>query len=195
MKKILLLLIISLLFFSCKSDNDYSNDAELCKIIRKMTKDDQKIRGMPKLSGTFFEILDSIRKANNLTKEIYIKLNEKEQLAWGKITRKIANKRPQKSKEELDSLWSIQTKLDNHNTELLINIVKKRGWVDKMSLNCTEYAATWVIFRHSQEKYWKEIRPLIEKAYREKKLGGMEYTMIDNQLKGRPSLKFDFEKK
>ena len=160
-----------------------------------MTEDDQKIRGMPKLSGSFFEIFDSIRKANNLTKEIYIKLSEKEQLEWGKVARKIANKRPEQSKKELDSLWGIQTELDNHNTELLINIVKKRGWVDKTSLNCKEYAATWVIFRHSQEKYWNEIRPLIEKAYKEKKLGGMEYTMIDNQLKGRPSLKFDFEKK
>jgi hypothetical protein len=195
MKKILLILIISFLFFNCKSESDYSNNTELCKILEKMTEDDQKIRGLPKLSDSFFEILDSIRKANNLTKEIYIKLSKKEQLKWEQVAREIANKRPEQSKKELDSLWGRQTKLDNHNTELLINIVKKRGWVDKMSLNCKEYAATWVIFRHSQEKYWNQIRPLIEKAYKEKKLGGMEYAMIDNQLKGRPSFKFDWEKK
>lgn len=195
MKKILVTLIISIIFFNCKKENNFENNAELCKILGKMTEDDQKIRGMPKLSDPFFEILDSIRTANKLTKEIYTSLSTEEQLEWGKVARKIADKIPKKSKKEIDSLWNIQTKLDNKNTELLIQIVKKRGWVDKVSLNCEEYAAPWIIFRHSPEKYWNEIRPLIEKAYEEKKLGGMEYTMIDNQLKGRPKLNFDFEKK
>ena len=195
MKNILITLIISITFFNCKKENNFENDTELCKILGKMTEDDQKIRGMPILSDPFFEIMDSIRTANKLTKEIYTNLSTKEQLEWGKVGRKIAEKIPKNSKKQIDSLWNIQTKLDNKNTKLLIEIVKKRGWVDKVSLNCEEYAAPWVIFRHSQEKYWNEIRPLIEKAYKEKKLGGMEYTMIDNQLKGRPSFNFDFEKK
>jgi len=194
-KSILIILIVSITFLNCRKENKFENNTELCKILGKMTEDDQKIRGTTKLFDPFFEILDSIKTANKLTKEIYTNLSTEEQLEWGKIARKIAEKRSKKSKKEIDSLWNIQTKLDNKNTELLIEIVKKRGWVDKVSLNCEEYAAPWVIFRHSQEKYWKEIRPLIEKAYKEKKLGGMEYIMIDNQLKGRPSFNFDFEKK
>ena len=48
---------------------------------------------------------------------------------------------------------------------------------------------TLLIFRHAPKKYWNEIRALIEKERLAKRLTEYEFYIIDNHLKGRPSLK------
>ncbi|OQD42777.1 hypothetical protein BUL40_09680 [Croceivirga radicis] len=186
MRNILLTLTISIIFLSCKKENNYENDTELCTILAEMIETDQSIRKLPELNDPFFEILDSIRKANNLTLEIYSNLSTEEQLKWGKIAREIAEKRPKGSKKVRDSLWQIQTEIDRKNTKLLIDITKKRGWVSKDGLGCTEYIAPVIIFRHAPEEYWEKIKPLIDKEYAEKRMGSGDYEFIDNHLRGRP---------
>jgi hypothetical protein len=92
MKNILLALIISITIFSCKKKNNYENDAELCSILAEMIISDQSIRNLPELTDPFFEILDSIKTENNLTREVYTNLTQDEQLNWGKVAREIAEK-------------------------------------------------------------------------------------------------------
>ncbi|WP_298239297.1 hypothetical protein [uncultured Algibacter sp.] len=186
MRNILLTLSISIILLSCKKENNYENDAELCTILAEMIESDQSIRNLPELTDPFFEILDSIRTPNNLTREVYSNLSKEEQLNWGKIAREIAEKRPKGSKKVRDSLWQIQTGIDKKNTKLLIDITKKRGWVSKDGLGCTEYIAPVIIFRHAPEEFWEEIKPLIDKEYAEKRMGSGDYGFIDNHLRGRP---------
>jgi hypothetical protein len=138
MKKILILIITVVILSSCKAKKEYENKNDLCAILGKATANDQKFRGMPEMTDPFFKILDSISQAAGISKEEYNALSTEEQLDWGKKARKIADKIP-KNKKSQDSLMQLQTVLDNENTELLIDIVKKRGWVTKDSLGCDEY--------------------------------------------------------
>lgn len=89
---------------SCKKENTYENDAELCLILSEMFLNDQSIRNTPGIAGSFFEILDSIKTANNLTGEEYTELTKKEQLKWGKIAKEIAKKNPKYKKYKRFSL-------------------------------------------------------------------------------------------
>ncbi|WP_400074850.1 hypothetical protein [Winogradskyella sp. R77965] len=191
MKNILLTLTISITILSCKKENNYENDAELCSILAKMIESDQSIRNLPELTDPFFEILDSIRTTNNLTREVYSNLSTEEQLNWGKIAREIAEKRPKGSKNVRDSLWDIQEEIDIKNTKLLIEITKKRGWVSKDGLGCTEYISPMIIFRHAPEEFWEEIRPLIKKEYEEGKMNSATFGFIENHLDGRPLLELE----
>lgn len=186
MKNILLTLSILTIIFSCKKEKKYENDAELCALLSEMIISDQNIRELPELTDPFFGILDSIRSANNLPREVYTKLSKEEQLNWGKVAREIANKRNEGPKKVRDSLWEIQSKIDVKNTKLLIDIIKKRGWVSKKQLGCAEYISPMIIFRHAPEEFWEELRPLIEKEYAEKRMGSGCYGIIDNHIRGRP---------
>ena len=186
MRIIVIVLFLFTLFLSCKKENNYENDAELCALLSEMDISDQSIRKLPELTDPFFEILDSIRSANDLPREVYTKLSKEEQLNWGKLAKGIAEKRPGGSLKVIDSLWKIQSEIDRKNTKLLIDIVKKRGWVSKNQLGCTEYISPMMIFRHAPEEFWNEIRPLIEKEYSEKRMGSDCYGIIDNHIRGRP---------
>lgn len=193
MRNILLILLISVSILSCKQANKYENDTELCLILAKMIESDQRIRKLPELKDPFFAILDSIQSVNNLTKEMYSNLSEEEQLNWGKIAREIAEKKPKGSKKVRDSLWKVQSRIDRKNTELLIEITRKRGWVSKKQLGCTEYISPMIIFRHAPKEFWEEIRPLIKKEYEEKRMESATYGFIENHINGRPFL--DLENK
>ena len=148
MKNLLLTLIVLTFLLSCKKENNYENDSELCKVLAEMTESDQRIRNLPELKNGIERVKDS--------------------------------------------LWKIQNQIDKKNTELLIGITKKRGWVSKKELGCTEYISPVVIFRHSPKEFWEEIRPLIEKEYFEKRMTKGDYGFIDNHLKGRPPLDLNF---
>ncbi len=146
MRNILLILTILISILSCKKENNFENNSELCRLLEEMTKDDQRIRN-----------LSELRKGTKKVK---------------------------------DSLWKIQNEIDNRNTELLIEITKKRGWVSKTKLGCSEYISPMLIFRHAPKKYWNEIKPIIDKEFTEKRMTKGDYWFIDNHLKGRP-MNFD----
>jgi hypothetical protein len=186
MKKSLQILLITLSMISCKHENNYQNDTELCDLLGQMTTNDQKYRGMTELEDPFFDILDSLITAENITKQAYMTYSRDEQLEWGKKARKIADKTPKQSKKTIDSLMQLQETIDNENTKLLIDITKKRGWISNKDLGCQEYVSAFLIFRHSQKKYWKDIREIIELEKTEGRIGDGDYQLIDNHLKGRP---------
>ncbi|NJB38202.1 hypothetical protein [Croceivirga sp. JEA036] len=186
MKKILLYILTVSFLYGCKTDNNYENNSELCALLNEMYQTDQSIRALPELTDSFFEILDSIRFANDLDRETYMKLGKEEQLAWGKIAREIADKRPKASEQTRDSLWKIQSQIDRKNTRTLIDITKNRGWVSKAELGCEEYISPVIIFRHAPKEFWPEIRQLIDKEFTENRMGEGDYSFIDNHIKGRP---------
>jgi len=94
------------------------------------------------------------------------------------------------TEKEKDSLWEIQSQIDIKNTELLIEITEKRGWVSKSELGCERQIAPVVIFRHSPEKYFTTIKKLIDKEREARRMNSGDHMFIDNHLKGRPDFEF-----
>lgn len=187
MNKIALLLICFLLLSSCQENKKYNNKVELCQLLGKIHNNDQKYRGLPEMTDPFFRILDSLQSVNKISDEDYGKLPTEEQLAWGRKARAISDKTPQISEKKQDSLMKLQIKLDNKNTELLIDIIKEKGWVYKNNLDCEEYFSAWLVFRHSQSQYWNEIRKIIDKEKDLGRIGVKDYNMVNNHIKGRPN--------
>ncbi|GAA0744578.1 hypothetical protein [Gaetbulibacter jejuensis] len=91
------------------------------------------------------------------------------------------------SKKEIDSVWSLQIKIDNRNTEKLIELTKKYGWISDERIDCPKLNI-WLIFRHSQKKYFPEILELITKEHEAKRLNDFHYRLIKNHLEGRPKM-------
>jgi hypothetical protein len=89
------------------------------------------------------------------------------------------------SKKEIDSIWALQIKIDNENTEKLIELTKKYGWLSDERLDCLKLNI-WIIFRHSQKKYFEQISELIEKEHNSNRLNDWHYKLIKNHLNGRP---------
>jgi len=186
MNKTLNLFFFLIILSSCQEKKKYDDRDQLCKVLGEMTINDQKYRGLPEMIDPFFRVLDSLQEVNNISNADYGKLTTEEQLEWGRKARAISEKIPQMSEQKQDSLMQLQIKLDNINTELLIDVTKEIGWVSKQSLGCKEYVSTWIVFRHSQSQYWKEIREIIEKEKAGGELLPNEYNIIDNHIKGRP---------
>ncbi|MEO0340998.1 MAG: hypothetical protein AAF242_17530, partial [Bacteroidota bacterium] len=52
------------------------------------------------------------------------------------------------SKKEIDSLNLLQRKVDDYNTQKLIKLTHKYGWISNERLHCPDLHV-WIIFRHS----------------------------------------------
>lgn len=89
------------------------------------------------------------------------------------------------SKKEIDSVWALQLKIDNENTEKLIELTQKHGWLNNEIIDCPKLNI-WIIFRHSQEKYFKQIEELIESEHNAKRLNDWHFRLIKNHLNGIP---------
>ncbi len=186
MNKTFTFFLTLIILISCQKKKKYTDKENLCKILGEIHNNDQKYRGLPEMTDPFFRVLDSLQEANNISNADYRKLTTKEQLEWGKKAREISEKTPQMSEKKQDSLMQFQIILDNKNTELLIDIIKKKGWIYKNDIGCEEYFSAWLVFRHSQSQYWGEIRTIIDKEKAEDRIGKRDYKMVDNHIKGRP---------
>lgn len=181
MKKIILLLLV---LASCKTEKKLDN-SELCVVLSNLHMQDQFYRGMQELEDPFFMVLDSLMDVNNLSRSEYAKLPEKEQLAFGEIARRITDTKPKISKIEEDSLMTLQKELDYKTTEKLLEIVKQYGFPDMEKLKCENYAAPFLVFGHSPQKYWKEIEKVIEKEKLAGRIGEGDYKYIKWHIGGR----------
>lgn len=103
----------------------------------------------------------------------------------GDILDSFAGKQRNYAQKEIDSVWALQWKIDNANTEKLIELTKKHGWISDKRIDCPQLDV-WLIFRHSQKKYFDEISELIEKEHASGRLNDFHFKLIDDQLKGRP---------
>ena len=165
---------------SCRSQ---FNNTNFCETLKSIDDNDQIYRNL--IPMPYFTIMDSLRRVNKITLVEYSKLPRKTQKSYGDIARKIAkNRQPSKIEQnEIDSLMSKQIILDNKNTELLIEIIKKRGYPNRENCNCTIFPKT--VFRHSQPQYFEKIRPLILKEFKAGRLNKFDYNFILHHLNGR----------
>ncbi|MCF6298040.1 MAG: hypothetical protein L3J08_08700 [Flavobacteriaceae bacterium] len=180
-------IILSILLISstgCKTSLVKKYHGEnLCKIISELNENDQKHRGNELIVDPFFSILDSIRDSEGISNNMYGGFSKEKQLAYGRKARAIANKLPQINEQLIDSLMTLQENLDNKNTEILIDIIKKIGYPKMDSLPCKE--SPDLIFLHSQPQYFEEIKLLITKEYKKGSLNDFKYGMWLRHLGGR----------
>lgn len=179
MKKIVTLTIIILIILSCDKKN---RSDDLCKTLISLNNKDQKYRNL--MQDNFFSTLDSIVSASGYTKEEYANLSRETQLHFGKIAKRYS-KQTDEVKRMNDSLMNLQIRLDNKNTEKLIKIVKKHGYPDMDSLSCQPQVSPFLIFGHSQSKYWKKIRSLIKTERKKGRISEGDYQYIMWHTNGR----------
>lgn len=185
MKNKIFYLLPVLLYSAFTFSQDLKDDTDICKELSTMVLDDQKHRGS-NINEIYPVILDSLISAEGISKADFSNLPEEYQgkLRMGAL--KLAMNRRKSKMIENDSIRDAQKKIDEKNTERLISIIKERGWLSSENGRCPENVKTALIFRHAPQKFWKEIRDLIEKEKSEKRLTPYEYQIIDNHLKGRP---------
>lgn len=160
-------------------------DSLLCKSIKKINKNDQKFRKL--LRDPFFKTYDSLIKSKGYTDlRDYAKVTSKEDmLKNGKIARGIVNKLPKMPQKKYDSIMSLQIIEDNKNTELLLDIIEQRGYPNKSNCDCDESLKWLIVFRHSQIKYFDEIRIVIEQEYKAGRLPEKKYKLFLDHINGR----------
>jgi|GEM_PF-2979852 len=90
-----------------------------------------------------------------------------------------------------DSLWKLQSEIDDYNCETLIEIVKQRGWPHKDRFNCEKHTGGSQIFRHADSRYFEQIEVLIMKEYKAGRMVAGDYNFIKNHLGGRPAISMD----
>ena len=187
------LIALSFILINCKTkEENYKDEDKLCQLILQSYEDDQKFRQM--LDDPFFEILDSIKKAEGLSNKKYAAFPEEKQLAYGRIARSIANKRERKfTEKQEDSLMQLQKLVDIKNTEFLIDVIKKRGFPSDLS-NCVGPQFPAMTLRHAPEQYWEELEPLITKEYSEGRMDVGQFKIVLNHINGREDFKLTKEK-
>ena len=179
--KLLKIIFVSFILISCKS-SFYESSAAECAFFDKLINDDQRYRGLEIVIDPFFKILDSLKIDSNLTKEDYINLEREKRLEFGRKARNIADKRIVDT-ILVDSLMKLQVILDNKNTKELLSYIKKNGYPNINKLKCKQ--SPDLVFLHSQEKYHKKIKNIIDLEYKNKNINEFLYLSLLRHLGGR----------
>ncbi|AXT58015.1 hypothetical protein D1815_20480 [Aquimarina sp. AD1] len=92
----------------------------------------------------------------------------------------------QPPKKEWDSLWSIQERLDDQNTQKLITFTEKYGFPNPNRSG--KPIPIWLIFQHADDKYCDQLMPLLHRELEAKRMTTAEYHLIKWNLEGRQEL-------
>jgi hypothetical protein len=81
--------------------------------------------------------------------------------------------------------------IDRENTERMKEIVRTHGWPGPELVGRDGTQAAWLLVQHSTPEFQREMLPLVEKAYREKKLPGSNYALLLDRVRihqGKPQI-------
>lgn len=182
MKYLKIYLVVLIAFFGCRLN---AQSQDLCKTLSDLYEKDQLYRGQKSMQDPFFKVFDSVRKSEGITRKVYMSYPKEKQLEYGRKIRAIVDKMNVANQSVQDSLMDKQVLLDIENTKKMIEITKKYGFPDIKKLKCTEYSAPFLIFVHSPENFWKEIKDLIEVERKKKRISEGDYNYISWHLNGR----------
>lgn len=182
--KSIIVFMLCVVVFTCKENSkekkikDAYLGENLCVLLDKMREDDEKYRELIQLS--LRDILNIINvEQKKLTKENRLSNAEIENLK----EKVLQNIYADLTDIELLTIVELQTELDNRNTELLIDIIKNRGYPNKKNSMCKKYAG--MVFRHSQRKYFDEIKILIIGELEKGNLNEASYNFFLDHINGR----------
>lgn len=81
--------------------------------------------------------------------------------------------------------------IDSANTARMKEIVKQYGWPGPELVGVDGTEAAFLLVQHAEHEFQKQMLPLVEKAYREKKLQGQDYALLLDRVlvaEGKPQI-------
>lgn len=173
MKKIVLILVPLIFLFSCWEKNNDVKKKELTESVKaelkaelvKMKETDQLNRSYVSF-GTFNQMLiDSIKE---LSTQGYISFMQ--------------THKSELSKEQEDSLWNIQNKIDLKNTNRLYEITKEYGWLNQTKLDSVIDPILFLL--HTPKETIEKMQTLLLEEVQAKRMEPLKYAMyVDNMRK------------
>ena len=173
MKKLVLILTIMISFFSCqekskeirKKELSESKKAELIAELKEMKEADQLNRSYISLKTFDQNLIDSV---NKLTIEENIKFTQTHQ--------------SELSKMQVDSLWSIQNKIDLKNTNQLYDIIKEYGWLSRAKLDSVVNPMLFLF--HTPYETIEKMQTLLMEEVKANRMEPIKFaTYVDNMRK------------
>lgn len=180
MRQSLLIMLILISTFSCQNKNakTYQDNAKLCDLLSQIAEHQEQLSKSSKYVDPFFEVLDSMRIAQHMSREDYAKLPREEQIQWGNQARIIAKQRSEKALHYRDSIQQELTIITKQNTEALIAIIKERGWITNAELDCNMNISPTSILKQAPHEYWEELKPIIDDAYNTQRISTKDYETL-----------------
>ena len=89
------------------------------------------------------------------------------------------------------ALQGRMTAIDSANTARMKEIVKQYGWPGPELVGVDGTEAAFLLVQHAEHEFQKQMLPLVERAYREKKLRGQDYALLLDRVlvaEGRPQI-------
>lgn len=83
------------------------------------------------------------------------------------------------------------TEIDSANTARMKEIVKQYGWPGPELVGVDGTEAAFLLVQHAEHEFQKQMLPLVEKAYRQKKLQGQDYALLLDRVlvaEGKPQV-------
>jgi hypothetical protein len=91
----------------------------------------------------------------------------------------IRNEMIKRGVKNLDAAFvSRMTEIDSANTERMKEIVKQYGWPGPELVGVDGTEAAFLLVQHAEHEFQKQMLPLVEAAYRQKKLKGQDYALL-----------------
>jgi|GEM_PF-924489 len=89
------------------------------------------------------------------------------------------------------ALQGRMTAIDSANTARMKEIVKQYGWPGPELVGVDGTEAAFLLVQHAEHEFQKQMLPLVERAYREKKLQGQDYALLLDRVlvaEGKPQV-------
>lgn len=83
------------------------------------------------------------------------------------------------------------TEIDSANTTRMKEIVKQYGWPGPELVGVDGTEAAFLLVQHAGHEFQKQMLPLVERAYRQKKLQGQDYALLLDRVlvaEGKPQV-------
>lgn len=189
MRQSLLIMLILISTFSCqnKTTKTYQDNAKLCDLLSQMAQQQEQLHTTSKFVDPFFEVLDSMRAVQKLSRDDYAKLPRETQIQWGNEARAIAKQRSEQALQYRDSIQQELKQLTQQHTKELIAIIKERGWITHAELGCDMSISPTSILKQAPQEYWNELKPIIDDAYNMQRMSTKDYESLYLVLYQEPS--------
>jgi hypothetical protein len=89
------------------------------------------------------------------------------------------------------SVAARMNEIDSANTARMKEIVKQYGWPGPELVGVDGTEAAFMLVQHAEHQFQKEMLPLVEAAYRQKKLQGQDYALLLDRVlvaEGKPQV-------
>jgi hypothetical protein len=155
-----------------------------CLSVKRRLKDKQRFI-LNKKIDSMYELDQGVRYAMSNLDSIYkVDWKSNGKPLFAKEKRKKLGEKYGEYRRKNDSLRNLMQRIDNSNTNKLLQLTNQYGFPSKDRLKAIR-ASAYFIFVHSPKKYRQEIRELITSEYKNKRISEYEKAYIFWHINGR----------